>query len=130
MQGVEPAICGAERDFCASWRTIGGVRAAAVILVLAGALGVSEPMPAAAAPSTPRPRPSASPGAGSERATSPGVLLVFGLLGAAVLWQVQRGRRAARDYARAATTHFERSFEPPPGDEPPPSGNDVSDGGP
>jgi ferric-dicitrate binding protein FerR (iron transport regulator) len=103
------------------------ITAGALIL----ALGVLVPAPASAAtrPAA-TPSPSASPAAGAGRGTSPGVVLVFALLAAAALWQVQRSRRSAQDYARAATEHFERSLEPGPerdrgrpnGDDRPPDG--------
>lgn len=91
--------------------------AALVLVCLSIALTVAVQQPAGAQAkvrlqSTPTPSP--SPGAAADRSTSPGVLLVFALLAAAVAWQVQRGRRSAQEYARSATSHFERTIAPPP----------------
>ena len=94
--------------------------AALVVVSLSVTLTVALQQPAGAQAkvrleSTPTPSP--SPGAGGRRSTSPGVVLVFALLAAAVVWQVQRGRRSAQEYALSATDHFERTIAPPP---PPP----------
>ena len=88
------------------------LRAIGLALALAVTAG-----PAAAAPARPSPSPTATPGR-SARGTSPGVVLVFALLAAALLWQVRRGRRSAQEYAQIATSHFERTLESHESDAP------------
>lgn len=80
----------------------------AIGLVLAPGVALAQRSPAPRARTSPSP----SPGEGDGSRTSPGVVLVFGLLAAAIVWQVQRGRRSTREYARDLESHFERSLKP------------------
>jgi hypothetical protein len=88
-----------------------GTLALAAVLTSAAIAG-----PAAAAPTPETPgstsSPTPSPGGRAGRATNPGYILVLALLGAALLWQVQRGRRSSRAYSHLATSEFERRLEP------------------